>query len=154
MPSAKATQASLPETIIIPFNKSSTETSSSTMMNIDEEFVLDSLQAFFDIKNFSSSDISPFFYKSNATIDVIIFVIEAGYIFISESFSKRILPDKESCKIAVLAAIFISAFNNELLIKIKKKNIFIIKVFIYLSLLYPNFQNQVHLSQYKYLSWI
>jgi len=56
---------------------------------------------------------------------VIIFVIEAGYILISESFSYRILPDKKSCRIAVLTSIFISAFNNELLIKIRKNNIFI-----------------------------
>ena len=36
IPSAKATQASLPEAIIIPLSKFSTETSSPTMINIDE----------------------------------------------------------------------------------------------------------------------
>ena len=35
-PSANATQASLPDAIIIPFNKFSTLTSSPTIINIDE----------------------------------------------------------------------------------------------------------------------
>ena len=90
--------------------------------------------------------------NSKAIIVVIIFVIEAGYILISESFSYRILPDKKSCRITVLASIFISAFNNELLNNIKKKNIFMEKFFIYLYLLHLNFQNLVHLNSNKYLS--
>ena len=36
IPSAKAIQASLPDATMIPFNKSSTETSSPTITNIDE----------------------------------------------------------------------------------------------------------------------
>ena len=36
IPSAKATHASLPETIIMPFNKFSTDTSSSNIINIEE----------------------------------------------------------------------------------------------------------------------
>ena len=36
IPSARATQASLPEAMIIPFNKFSTEISSLTIINIDE----------------------------------------------------------------------------------------------------------------------
>ena len=105
-----------------------------------------------DIKNFSSNEISPFFSKSNATIEVMIFVIEAGYMPISASFSYRILPDKKSCRITVLASIFISAFNNELLNKIKKNNIFMEKFFIYLYLLHLDFQNLVYLNSNKFLS--
>ena len=77
-PSAKATQASLPETIIIPFNKSSTDTWSFNIINIDEYPLCDNLHAFSEIVIISSNDVSPFLSKSKATIVVIILVIEAG----------------------------------------------------------------------------
>ena len=78
IPSANATHASFPDAIIIPFNKSSTPTSSPTITNIDEDPGSDNRQAFSEIKNFSSKLRSPDLIKSNATIAVIIFVIEAG----------------------------------------------------------------------------
>ena len=78
IPSAKATQASLPETIIMPFNNSSTVTESFTIINIDEYPLWDSLQAFLETINSSDKDIFSFLSKSNTTIVVIIFVIEAG----------------------------------------------------------------------------
>ena len=81
IPSAKATQASFPETIIIPFNKFSTDTLSFGIINIEEYPSDDILHAFLEILNFSLRDNSPFLIKSKATIAVIIFVIEAGEIF-------------------------------------------------------------------------
>ena len=78
IPSANAIQASLPEAIIIPFSKFSTDTSSPIITNIDEYPAVDSLQAFSEIINFSSNFKSPDLIKSKAIILVIIFVIEAG----------------------------------------------------------------------------
>ena len=93
IPSAKATHASFPEATIIPLSKSSTLTSSPTIINIDEKPAADKRQAFSEIINLSSRFKSPLDIKSKAIIDVIIFVIEAGYISLSASFSKRISPD-------------------------------------------------------------
>ena len=78
IPSANATHASFPEATIMPLNKFSTETSSPTIINIDEYPDVDSLQALSDIINFSSKLRSPDFIRSKAIIAVIIFVIEAG----------------------------------------------------------------------------
>ena len=98
IPSAKAIQASLPDTIIIPFNKFSTLTLSLGIINIEENPFEDILQAFFDTLNFSSNFKSPFLIKSKATIAVIIFVIEAGDIFCSLFFSNKTSPDKTSIR--------------------------------------------------------
>ena len=87
IPSANAMQASLPDATIIPLKRFSTDTSSPTIINIDEYPAVDSLQAFSDTINFSSSVSSPFLIKSKAIIEVIIFVIDAGYMEMSASFS-------------------------------------------------------------------
>ena len=78
IPSANATQASLPDAIIIPFNKFSTVTSSPTIINIEEYPDVESLHAFSEIINFSLSFMSPDLIRSKAIIDVIILVIDAG----------------------------------------------------------------------------
>ena len=78
IPSANAIHASLPEAIIIPLSKFSTDTSSPIITNIEEYPAVDSLQAFSEIINFSSNFKSPDLIKSKAIILVIIFVIEAG----------------------------------------------------------------------------
>ena len=87
IPSAKATHASLPDAIMIPFNKFSTETSSPTIMNIEEYPDVDNLHAFSETINFSFRLKSPDLIKSKAIIEVIILVIEAGYIEVSGFFS-------------------------------------------------------------------
>ena len=87
IPSAKATHASFPEAIIIPLSKFSTDTLSPTIINIEEYPDVDNRQAFSEIINFSSKDKSPDFIKSKAIIEVMILVIEAGYMEISASFS-------------------------------------------------------------------
>ena len=87
IPSAIATQASLPDAIIIPFNKFSTETSSLIIKNIDEYPLCDNLQAFSEIINLSSSESLLSFNKSKTIIEVIIFVIDAGYMLMSGSNS-------------------------------------------------------------------
>ena len=94
IPSAKATHASLPEATIIPLSKFLTLTSSPTIINIDEYPAEDNLQAFSDTKNLSSRLKSPLLIKSKAIIAVIIFVIEAGYIDLSGSFSYKISPER------------------------------------------------------------
>ena len=48
----------------------------------------ESLQTFSDTVNISSNEVD-FFNKSKATMDVIIFVIDAGYICVSGSNSKE-----------------------------------------------------------------
>ena len=105
IPSANVTHASFPEATIIPLNKSSTETSSFTIINIEEYPEVDKRHAFSETINLSSKLMSPDLIKSNAIIAVIILVIEAGYIEISASFSYKISPEKKSCKIAVLALV-------------------------------------------------
>ena len=72
---------------IIPLSKFSTLTSSPTIINIEEYPADDSRQAFSEIINFSFKSKSPLLIKSKATRAVIIFVIEAGYIDLSGSFS-------------------------------------------------------------------
>ena len=78
IPSASAIQASLPEATIIPLKRSITETSSPTIINIDEYPAVDNLHAFSEIKNLSSRLKSPDLIKSKAIIAVIILVIDAG----------------------------------------------------------------------------
>ena len=78
IPSASATQESFPETIIIPFNKSSIVTLSFNIINIDEKPLLDILHAFSDIITSSLSFILSSLRRSKAIIEVIILVIEAG----------------------------------------------------------------------------
>ena len=80
IPSAKAMQASLPETIIIPLSKFSTVISSLCIMYIEETSLPASRHAFSDTKNLSSKLNSPFLINSKATIEVIILVIDAGNI--------------------------------------------------------------------------
>ena len=76
---------------------------SPTIINIEEYPEVDNLQAFSEIINFSSILKSPDLIKSKAMIEVIIFVIDAGYIDLSGSFSYKISPERKSCRIAVLA---------------------------------------------------
>ena len=78
IPSASATQASFPEATIIPLKRFSTDTSSFIITNIEEYPAVDSLHAFSEIKKLSSKLKSPDFIKSNAIMEVIIFVIDAG----------------------------------------------------------------------------
>ena len=78
IPSASAIQASLPDATIIPIKRSSTETSSPTITNIEENPAVDNLHAFSEIKNLSSKLKSPALIKSKAIIEVIILVIDAG----------------------------------------------------------------------------
>ena len=78
IPSASATQASLPDAIIIPLSKFSTETSSPIIINIEEYPDVDNLHALSEIINFSSILKSPDLIKSKAIIEVMIFVIDAG----------------------------------------------------------------------------
>ena len=63
---------------MIPLRRSSTDTSSFTITNIEEYPEVESLHAFSEIINFSSSERSPDLIKSNAIIDVMILVIDAG----------------------------------------------------------------------------
>ena len=97
---------------MIPLSKSSTDTSSPTITNIEEYPAVDKRQAFSEIRNFSSNVKSPDLIKSKAIILVIILVIDAGYIDLSGSFSYKISPEEKSCKIAVLALTSIFACVN------------------------------------------
>ena len=85
--SAKATEASFPDCIIIPFKRESIDTLSSISRNVLEPPILydfDEILHVFEIDKFV------FLILSKATYTVIILVIDAGGTLTSAFFSKRI----------------------------------------------------------------